>query len=110
MPGMEFDMPTALKLEERSPVREQQGLEVLATWLERFSSFVSIAGKDVLLLEIAGSLRLFGGLPSLRQAISKGLLFVLSSQIFSTASLAEVSLSFSNLYCLSFQFLLICAI
>ncbi len=63
----------ALKLEERSPVREQQGLEVLATWLERFSSFVSIAGKDILLLEIAGSLRLFGGLPSLRQEISKGL-------------------------------------
>lgn len=63
----------ALQLEERSPVREQQVLEALATWLERFSSFVSIAGKDVLLLEIAGSLRLFGGLPTLRQTISKGL-------------------------------------
>ena len=63
----------ALRLEERSRVREQQVIEALATWLERFSSFVSIAGKDVLLLEIAGSLRLFGGLPSLRQKISKGL-------------------------------------
>ena len=71
----------ALHLEERSPVREQQSLEVLATWLERFSSFVSIAGKDVLLLEIAGSLRLFGGLPSLRQEISNGL----RQQGFSTA-------------------------
>jgi len=71
----------ALRLEERSPVREQQVLEVLATWLERFSSFVSIAGKNVLLLEIAGSLRLFGGLRSLRQEIAKGL----SAQGFSAA-------------------------
>jgi len=63
----------ALRLEERSLVREQQVLEALATWLERFSSFVSIAGKDVLLLEIAGSLRLFGGLPTLRQQVSQGL-------------------------------------
>lgn len=65
-------LPT-LTLTERSPVREQQVLEQLATWLERFSSFVSIAGKNLLLLEIAGSLRLFGGLPQLRQAIAKGL-------------------------------------
>ena len=65
-------LPT-LQLEERSLLREQQALEGLATWLERFSSFVSIAGKDVLLLEIAGSLRLFGGLQELRQEISKGL-------------------------------------
>ena len=54
-------------------LREQQVLEQLATWLERFSSFVSIAGRDVLLLEIAGSLRFFGGLPTLRQKISEGL-------------------------------------
>jgi len=63
----------ALRLEQRSRVREQQVLEQLASWLERFSSFVSIAGKGVLLLEVAGSLRLFGGLRSLRQKISKGL-------------------------------------
>lgn len=63
----------ALRLEERSLTREQQALEVLASWLERFSSFVSIAGENVLLLEIAGSLRLFGGLKHLRQKISAGL-------------------------------------
>lgn len=63
----------ALQLEERSLPREQQVLEGLAGWLERFSSFVSIAGQDVLLLEIAGSLRLFGGLQELRKNISKGL-------------------------------------
>ena len=63
----------ALQLEERSLPREQQVLEGLAGWLERFSSFVSIAGHDVLLLEIAGSLRLFGGLQELRKKISEGL-------------------------------------
>ena len=63
----------ALELEERSLLREQQALEGLATWLERFSSFVSIADRNVLLLEIAGSLRLFEGLQELRQKISKGL-------------------------------------
>ena len=63
----------ALKLEECSLLREQQALEGLATWLERFSSFVSIADHNVLLLEIAGSLRLFDGLQELRQKVSKGL-------------------------------------
>ncbi len=85
MPGQSANAALALlpglRLEERSPVHEQQVLEALATWLERFSSFVSIAGKDVLLLEIAGSLRLFGGLSSLRQEISKGL----SAQGFSAS-------------------------
>jgi protein ImuB len=65
-------LPT-LSLEERSVAREQQVLELLATWLEQFSSFVSIAGPDVLLLEIAGSLRLFGGLKNLRHRIATGL-------------------------------------
>lgn len=65
-------LPT-LTLVERSQVREQQVIEALATWLEQFSSFVSIAGKNILLLEIAGSLRLFGGLQSLRQTLAEGL-------------------------------------
>ena len=77
MPGQAANAALALlptlQLEERSLLREQQSIERLATWLERFSSFVSIADHDVLLLEIAGSLRLFGGLQELRQNISKGL-------------------------------------
>ncbi len=77
MPGQAANAALALlpvlQLEERSLPREQQALEELATWAERFSSFVSIAGRDVLLLEIAGSLRLFGGLRELRQNIAKGL-------------------------------------
>ena len=54
-------------------MREQQALEALATWLEQFTSVVCIADHDVLLLEIAGSLRLYGGLVSLRQQIAAGL-------------------------------------
>jgi protein ImuB len=77
MPGQAANAALALlptlRLEERSPPREQQALERLAAWLEQFSSFVSMAGPDVLLLEIAGSLRLFGGLQALRQALSRGL-------------------------------------
>ena len=63
----------SLRLEERSVLREQQVLEALANWLERFSSFVCIADRDVLLLEIAGSLRLFGGIRPLRKRIAEGL-------------------------------------
>ncbi|MDJ0759703.1 MAG: DNA polymerase Y family protein [Woeseiaceae bacterium] len=62
-----------LHLEVRSELREQQALEFLATWLEQFSSFVSMADRDLLLLEIAGSLKLFGGLKALRQTIVDGL-------------------------------------
>ena len=65
-------LPT-LHIEERSTLREQQAVERLATWLEQFPSVVCIAGRDVLLLEIAGSLRLYGGLPSLRQQVAAGL-------------------------------------
>jgi len=77
MPGQSANAALALlpelELEERCTLTEQQTLETLAAWLEQFSSCVSIAGSDLLLLEIAGSLRLFGGLPSLRQQISAGL-------------------------------------
>jgi hypothetical protein len=72
-PNAALALLPALKLEERNTIREQQVLELLATWLEQFSSFVCIAGPDVLLLEIAGSLRLFDGLKSLRRQIAAGL-------------------------------------
>lgn len=64
-------LPT-LTIEERSPLREQQALESLAAWLETFSSMVNIAGPNLLLLEIAGSLRLYGGLEALRQQLVAG--------------------------------------
>lgn len=63
----------ALDIKERSTLAEQQALERLAAWLEQFTSVVSFAGPDVLLLEIAGSLRLYGGLLSLRRQIAAGI-------------------------------------
>ena len=63
----------ALRVEPRNKIVEQQTLEHLSSWLEQFTSVVCFAGSDVLLVEIAGSLRLYGGLLSLRQQISAGL-------------------------------------
>jgi len=63
----------ALRVEERSEIAEQQALENLSCWLEQFTSVVCFAGAAVLLVEIAGSLRLYGGLLSLRQQIAAGL-------------------------------------
>ena len=74
MPGQSANAALALlptlALTERSELAEQQALEHLAGWLEQFTSVVCFAGPDVLLLEIAGSLRLYGGLPSLRQQVA----------------------------------------
>jgi protein ImuB len=62
-----------LGIEERSELKEQQAVEALAAWLEQFTSVVCIAARDVLLLEIAGSLRLYGGLLRLRRQLVAGL-------------------------------------
>ncbi len=63
----------SLCLEERNPAREEEVLKALAARAERFTSFVSVEMPAALLLEIAGSLRLFGGLDALRRTISDDL-------------------------------------
>jgi len=63
----------ALKLEERNPVREAQVLKGLAEWSEKFTAFTSIDAPSLLLLEIAGSQKLFGGIKPLRERIVRGL-------------------------------------
>ncbi len=77
VPGQSASAALALMADavliERSVECERQTLENLAAWLEGFSSCVSIAGPNVLVLEIAGSLRLFGGLRALRRQIAVGL-------------------------------------
>lgn len=74
LPGMSVNaalaLLPALGLAERNPAREEQALKKLAAWAEKFTSFTSIEAPSVLLLEIAGSLRLFGGLSILRRTIS----------------------------------------
>ena len=77
MPGQSANAALALlptlKVEERNRLTEQQALENLAAWLEQFTSVVCFAGNNILLLEIAGSLRLYGGLLCLRQQLAAGL-------------------------------------
>ena len=62
-----------LHLVARCPGRETQLLKRLALWAGQFTSFVSLESRDALLLEIAGSLRLFDGIASLRRRIARGL-------------------------------------
>jgi protein ImuB len=77
MPGQAVNAALALlpdlDLVERNPAREARVLAELAEWSERFTSFVSIEPPSLLLLEIAGSLTLFGGVRALRQRIVGGL-------------------------------------
>ena len=61
-------LPT-IRLEERNPAREAAVLEELAAWAETLTSFVCIEPPALLLLEIAGSLNIFGGLKALRQRV-----------------------------------------
>jgi protein ImuB len=63
----------ALRLEERDPLREARVLKELAEWAETFTSFTCLEPPSLLLLEIAGSVNLFGGLRALRERIVRGL-------------------------------------
>jgi protein ImuB len=77
MPGQSVNAALALlptlEVVERSGLAEQQALETLAAWLGRFTPLVCLAGPDILLLEIAGSRRLYEGLKNLRRRIAEGL-------------------------------------
>ena len=75
-PGMSVSSACALaaKLEliVRDPAKEQATLARLAAWSLQFTSLTSIAEADAVLLEIEGSLKLFGGLGKLHQHIARG--------------------------------------
>jgi protein ImuB len=62
-----------LKTRIRDRVREHLALEQIALWLGEFSPVVSLELPDAVLVEIRGSLRLFGGLEALKQRITTGL-------------------------------------
>jgi len=76
-PGMVINAALALlpslRLEERNLVREARVLRELAEWSGKFTSFTTIEPPSLLLLEIAGSLTLFGGIRALRERIVRGL-------------------------------------
>lgn len=63
----------SLQLEERNTEKESRVLERLVGWAERFTSIVSLEPPDLLLLEIRGSLQLFGDLEALRRQVESGL-------------------------------------
>lgn len=58
---------------ERRRELEQAALERLAIWSGCFTSLISLVSPDVLLLEIAGSLKLFGGKHGLLERIGEGI-------------------------------------
>ncbi|MBI5135706.1 MAG: DNA polymerase Y family protein [Nitrospirae bacterium] len=74
-PGMALPAARALlpelTIHHADPEQDRATLERLACWAGQFTSAVSLAGEG-LLLDIAGSLRLFGGLAPLLRQVRRG--------------------------------------
>lgn len=68
-PGLALNAAHALapglETREREPVLEERRLQALARWGTGYTPFVSLEPPDTLLLEVRGSLRLFGGAAAL---------------------------------------------
>jgi protein ImuB len=63
----------SLQVFERSPLLERESLESLAAWAERLTSQISIEAPESLLLEVAGSLKLFGSLDAIKAKLREEL-------------------------------------
>lgn len=76
VPGMSLNAALSLcqtlRTQRREPAMEQAALHNLAAWAGQFTSLVCVQPGG-LLLEIEGSLKLFGGLQALRLRIDRGL-------------------------------------
>lgn len=74
-PGMSMAAALALtpqlEMRSRDPQREQQLLEHLAARAQRFTPRVSLVPPESLLLEVKGSLHLFGGAEELCRAVER---------------------------------------
>ncbi|MBA2408263.1 MAG: DNA polymerase Y family protein [Gammaproteobacteria bacterium] len=62
-----------LKTQTRDTTAEARRLEMLAAWANQFTPTVSLQPPRALLLEISGSLRLFGNLENLKARLHEGL-------------------------------------
>lgn len=71
-PSSAYGLCPELLIKPRDQVQEQRALASLADWAMGFTSAVSLA-EQALLLEVAGSLRLFNGLDALCRQLEKGL-------------------------------------
>ena len=67
-------LAASLRVFERAPQRERASLESLASWAQSLTSLVSLEPPESLLLEVAGSLRLFGSLAAIKRAVQQELL------------------------------------
>lgn len=76
-PGMPLHAACALadnlRFYPRDEVLEQEVLKQIAAWAMRFTSLVSLVSPQAVLLEIAGSLTLFGNVEKLLQEVYVGL-------------------------------------
>jgi protein ImuB len=57
----------------RDARRERELLERIAAWCHRFTPIVSLEGDEELLLEVKGSVHLFGGIEGLMERVTNGL-------------------------------------
>lgn len=76
-PGMRVSSACALaanlQLMARDAAKERATRHRIAAWSLQFTSLASLAEPDAVLLEIEGSLKLFGGLHKLHQHIARGI-------------------------------------
>lgn len=79
-------MVAELRLLERDPVAERSALQRLAAWAGQFSPQLSLVPPGTMLLEVAGSLRLFGGPDALRRRVREGLVQLGYSACLAAAS------------------------
>jgi protein ImuB len=71
--GAAYALASDLCVRERDDIAARAALERLAAWAGQFTSHVCIASPQALLLEVAGSLKLFRGLTALRDALRSGI-------------------------------------
>ncbi len=62
-----------LRVQPRDSIRERRALERLAAWAGQFTPVVSLEAPATLLLEVEGSLNLFGGAGELQRQVLDGL-------------------------------------
>ena len=82
----------SLQVFERVPSLELASLESLASWAVTLSSVVSVEGPDSLLIEVAGSLKLFGTLDAIKAKLGEQLAERYRNFRFCTAPTATAAL------------------
>jgi protein ImuB len=84
-------MVPQLRALPRDPAGETENLLGLAAWAGQFTPSVSLEFPETLLLEISGSLRLFGGMDNILRDLRSGLKHLGYEASFSTAPTARAA-------------------